>query len=140
MGKNGATVEYNVSKDTDNSSAGKKYYAIESSATRCGFSEKVFDILKLTEEKNRIISTQFPQFGDQAKLMTLKANMALLHNLCKTNDKKYLPIENKCLAFVHENKKYFKPGIATDSKWFWILTHHLYKPYKFIYRIKRNLK
>lgn len=30
-GKNGATVEYNVSKDTDNSSKGKKYYAVESS-------------------------------------------------------------------------------------------------------------
>lgn len=116
-----------------------KNYMTPFSATRCGFSEKVFDILALAEEKKEIIATQFPELMEHAKLMMLKAHMALLRNMCKTNEKKYRPIERKSIRFVIQNRNYFKAAIPTDEKWFWIITNHLYWVYKFVYRHKNKM-
>ena len=60
-----------------------KYHVVENSASRSGFSEKMFDILALAEEKERIIQEKFPEFSDKAVNLRIKANMALLFNLCK---------------------------------------------------------
>ena len=111
-------------------------YITKNSASRGEFSEKVFDILELAEEKYKIIENSFPQYLEAAKLMLLKAHLALLKNLCKTKDRKYAPIKNKCINHLIQNKKYFKSEIAFDKKLFWIVTHHLYWLYEIIYRIK----
>jgi len=61
--------------------------------------------------------------------------MALLSNLKNTKDKKYAPAEKQCIKEIKKYKKHFKPASKADKKWFWIITHRLYRIYKFIQRL-----
>lgn len=115
-----------------------RYYVTPDSASNGRFSEKLFDILALAEEKRRIVEEKFPEYNEQSRLMLLKANMSLLKNFLKTNERKYHPIEKECLKFVKKNQDCFKAAISSDQKWFWVLKHRFYWPYKFLYRLKHR--
>lgn len=117
-----------------------QYYVTPGSASHGQFSEKVFDILVLAEEKKHIVDEQFPEYIEQSQLMLLKANMALLGNLLKTNNKKYRNIEKECIRFVQQNSDCFKEAIPGDGKWFWIIKNGYYHIYKFLVRVKNRIR
>ncbi len=113
-----------------------KYHVVGNSASRSAFSEKMFDILTLAEEKERIIQEKFPEFSDKAVNLRIKANMALLFNLCKDKSGRFKRQEKECLRYVRKNKKHFKPATSANKKWFFIITHRLYGLFKFYQNLR----
>jgi hypothetical protein len=116
-----------------------RYRLSENSASRSAFSEKVFDILYFSERKKAIIEKQYPQFKTLAENMIVKANMALLWNLLKTNDPKYRAAQKTAIKNVLDRKAYYKSAIKSDKKLFSILTHRLYAIYKALYILKNGI-
>lgn len=112
----------------------------QGSASRGAFSERMFDIIYLAEEKKAIIEKYYPEYNDKINNLMIKANLALLHSLCKSYGFKYRKYEKKCIEEVISNKKFFQPAIKEDSKWFWIVTHHLYLFYKIFFTIRLNYR
>lgn len=116
-----------------------RYYVTEGSASRAGFSEKMFDMLELAEEKVKRINEKYPEFQEQTSNVTIKAHMALLSNLCKHRGGKYAAYEKASISFVRKNKKTFIPVSKANSRWHWIITHNMYYPYKWVYILKNKL-
>lgn len=117
-----------------------RYRLSENSASRGAFSEKVFDILYFAERKKALIDKEYPEYLPLAENMIAKAYMALLWNLLKTNDPKYRETEKLAIKNVLERKKYYRTAIKSDAKLFWILSHHMYDVYKFLYRIRMRIR
>lgn len=107
-----------------------RYRFSENSASRSVFSERVFDIIYFAERKKSIIDKEYPEFSALAENVIVKANMALLWNLLRTNDPKYKSAEKIAIKNVCDRKIYYKTAIKSDAKLFWILTHHMYGFYK----------
>lgn len=116
-----------------------RYRISENSASRSVFSDKFFDIQYFAQRKKALIEERYPELLPLAENVILKADMALLKNLLKTNDPRYRDRERKAISEVLKKKKYYKTAIRSDAKWFWILTHRLYGLYKILYRIKNKI-
>lgn len=108
-----------------------KYYFISNSLSHSAVTDRVFDMIYLSEEKTRLICEKYPDLKEKAKNILIKAHMALLGNLSSTADKKYRNNEKESIKFIIENKKSFVPATSWDEKWFFIITHRLYYLYKF---------
>lgn len=115
-----------------------RYRLSQNSASRGAFSEKLFDILYFAEQKKTLIDQCYPQFGALGKNVLVKAHMALLQNLCNTNDPKYRQAEKDSIRAVIRDKAYFIPATGANKKWFFIITHHFYGLYKLLYRLRRR--
>ena len=115
-----------------------RYRISENSASRSGFSEKMFDILYFADRKKEIVLQQYPQFQILTENMIVKANMALLGNLCKIDAPRYRKAEKDCLRAVFTHKASFIPATPRDRRWFFILTHHLYRPYKLLVLMRKK--
>jgi len=115
-----------------------RYRLSENSASRSPFSEKMFDILYFAEEKEKLIRNYYPELLLLVNNLKIKANMALLRNLCKTTEKKYRRVEKKCIQDILKHKRHFIPATEADRKWFWIITHHMYDLYKRAYLLKEK--
>ena len=100
------------------------------SASRAAFSEKFFDILKVSERKERIIERKFPQLQPAARNMRLKSEMSLLNNLSSCPWRTYRQTEKQLLRHIRENKQYYLSATRKDDILFFIMTHHLYYPFK----------
>ena len=85
-----------------------QYIQVSGSASRSAFSEKYFDILKVSDLKYKKIEEQFPQMHDLAKNMLLKARMNVLRLLAVRTRDEYRDVEKKLL------------------EWMFILSHHLF--------------
>lgn len=116
-----------------------QYRLSENSASRTEFSDKFFDILFFAKEKKALIENYCPKLIPLAKNVLVKANMALLRNLCKVRDSQYRTIEKNCIQSVIEDKAYYKTAIKSDQRWFFIITHRLYWPYKLLFVARRLL-
>lgn len=116
------------------------YYVTAGSASRAVFSEKFLDILFFAERKLQIIEEQYPQLKEMAYNVVVKANMALLENLCGTWDPKFRQTERQCIAEVRRYKRYFVAASRQNKRWFFIITNHLYHLYKICYCIIHKLK
>ena len=116
-----------------------RYRLSENSASRCAFSEKVFDILYFSNRKRAILETQYPQFKALTENMIVKANMALLWNLLKTSDPKYRTAEKTAIKNVLDRKSYFESAIKSDTKLFWLVTHRMYRSYKLVYNLRNRI-
>ena len=110
------------------------------SASRAPFSEKFLDILYFADRKVELIKENFPELYDMTYNVRIKADMALLYNLCKTNDKKYKKYEKQCIKEIIELKKYFTPASNDNIRWFKIITLHFYPLYKIYYWFKYKRK
>lgn len=106
------------------------------SATRGAFSDKVLDMLVLAKEKASLIREKYPELEKETINVTIKAYMALLHNLCRTKDKRFRSYETEAIQYIQKNKKYYIPCTKSDNQWFFIITNHLFGLYKIIYQIK----
>lgn len=74
------------------------YRANSESSSRTVFSEKYFDILKVSDLKYKKIEEQFPQMHDLAKNMLLKARMNVLRILAVRTRDEYRDVEKKTLG------------------------------------------
>jgi len=117
-----------------------KVYLSPNSASRSGFSDKYFDILRILQKKIDFINAELPQFKNKVSNLSVKAHMALLYNLCKTYNKIYREKEKQSLREIKRLKKYFKPAKKIDEKWFKIITFNLYQPYKLYYWLRYQRK
>ena len=79
------------------------YRANSESSSRTVFSEKYFDILKVSDLKYKKIEEQFPQMHDLAKNMLLKARMNVLRILAVRTRDEYRDVEKKLLelSLIH---------------------------------------
>lgn len=100
------------------------------SASRAVFSEKYFDILRVSDFKYNVIQEQFPDFIEYAKNMQLKAQMNMLHLLALCEGNQYKSLKKELLGKVKQNRKYFIPEVDADKKWLRILDFNLYYAYK----------
>lgn len=115
-----------------------QYRLSDHSVSRSAFSEKVFDILYFAERKKAIIEKEYPEFGPLCENMVVKANMALLWNLLKTDDPQYKAAEKTAIKNILDRKQYYKTAIKSDKKLFWILTHRMYGFYKMLYLLRNR--
>ena len=111
------------------------YRANSESSSRTVFSEKYFDILKVSDLKYKKIEEQFPQMHDLAKNMLLKARMNVLRILAVRTRDEYRDVEKKLLEYILDNKEDYIPSIKECNQWMFILSHHLFYVYKFAHYI-----
>ena len=112
------------------------FYRVNSeSSSRAGFSEKYFDILKVSDLKYKKIEEQFPQMHDLANNMLLKARMNLLRILAVRTRDEYRDVEKKLLEYILDNKEDYIPSSKECNQWMFILSHHLFYVYKFAHYI-----
>lgn len=117
-----------------------RYRISENSASRSSFSDKFLDILYFAGEKKKMVEKEYPEFIALAENVIVKANMALLLTLLKTNDKKYRSLQKECIKRVKNGKRFFIPATPFDRKWFLVITYGLYDVYKFLRKVKYKLK
>lgn len=111
------------------------YRANSESSSRTVFSEKYFDILKVSDLKYKKIEEQFPQMHDLAKNMLLKARMNVLRILAVRTRDEYRDVEKKLLEYILDNKEDYIPSSKEYNQWMFILSHHLFYVYKFAHYI-----
>lgn len=111
------------------------YRANSESSSRTVFSEKYFDILKVSDLKYKKIEEQFPQMHDLAKNMLLKARMNVLRILAVRTRDEYRDVEKKLLEYILDNKEDYIPSSRECNQWMFILSHHLFYVYKFAHYI-----
>lgn len=111
------------------------YRANSESSSRTVFSEKYFDILKVSDLKYKKIEEQFPQMHDLAKNMLLKARMNVLRILAVRTRDEYRDVEKKLLEYILDNKEDYIPSSMECNQWMFILSHHLFYVYKFAHHI-----
>lgn len=111
------------------------YRANSESSSRTVFSEKYFDILKVSDLKYKKIEEQFPQMHDLAKNMLLKARMNVLRILAVRTRDEYRDVEKKLLEYILDNKDDYIPSSKECNQWMFILSHHLFYVYKFAHYI-----
>ena len=111
------------------------YRANSESSSRTVFSEKYFDILKVSDLKYKKIEEQFPQMHDLAKNMLLKARMNVLRILAVRTRDEYRDVEKKLLENILDNKEDYIPSSKECNQWMFILSHHLFYVYKFAHYI-----
>lgn len=112
-----------------------QYIQVSGSASRSDFSEKYFDILKVSDLKYKKIEEQFPQMHDLAKNMLLKARMNVLRILAVRTRDEYRDVEKKLLEYILDNKEDYIPSSKECNQWMFILSHHLFYVYKFAHYI-----
>lgn len=117
-----------------------RYRINSTSVTHGAFSDKYLDILYFTGEKEKIIVNEFPQLVEYLDNLVIKANMAILRNLCKSYDAEYTAIETACIKEVLERKKKFVPALKSDKRFFNIICARLYWLYKLLYYIRQKVR
>lgn len=112
-----------------------QYIQVSGSASKSAFSEKYFDILKVSDLKYKKIEEQFPQMHDLANNMLLKARMNVLRILAVRTRDEYRDVEKKLLEYILDNKEDYIPSSKECNQWMFILSHHLFYVYKFAHYI-----
>lgn len=100
------------------------------SASRAAFSEKYFDITKVADVKQQLILQQYPQLEAAARNMKLKAELSLLNNLSSCPGSTYRAQEKVLLHNLRAGKTYYISATRKDDLLFFLMTHHLYYPFK----------
>lgn len=113
-----------------------KYYQRENSASRSKFAEKYLDMLYFSDLKMKYIQEKMPELIDDAKNMQVRTCLLFLDVLCKTNDKKYRPIQKDCVKTIRSGYGYYKPINTHYKKLAVIVALGLYPVYKWLYRKK----
>ena len=105
------------------------------SASHAYFSEKFFDILYFGKIEREMIDKECPELADKSINIEIKANLSMLRALCNTKRFEYGKCIHECISFVIKHRKEYIDGKNHDQKWMWIVSHHLYWPYKWAYGI-----
>lgn len=108
------------------------------SASNARFSEKYFDILKVSNVKFKIIENNFPDYISLAQNMKLKSFMNILQLLAIRTEDEYSKQERSILNLFYENSKYYISIKKSDDIWYYVLKFRMYWIYKTIMRLKIN--
>lgn len=109
------------------------------SASRAAFSEKYFDITKVADVKQQLILQQYPQLEAAARNMKLKAELSLLNNLSSCPGSIYRAQEKALLHNLRAGKTYYISATRKDDLLFFLMTHHLYYPFKALNCLRTRL-
>lgn len=109
------------------------------SASRAAFSEKYFDIPKVADVKQQLILQQYPQLEAAARNMKLKAELSLLNNLSSCPGSTYRAQEKALLHNLRAGKTYYISATRKDDLLFFLMTHHLYYPFKALNCLRTRL-
>lgn len=109
------------------------------SASRAAFSEKYFDIPKVADVKQQLILQQYPQLEAAARNMKLKAELSLLNNLSSCPCSTYRAQEKALLHNLRAGKTYYISATRKDDLLFFLMTHHLYYPFKALNCLRTRL-
>lgn len=109
------------------------------SASRAAFSEKYFDITKVADVKQQLILQQYPQLEAAARNMKLKAELSLLNNLSSCPGSTYRAQEKALLHNLRAGKTYYISATRKDDLLFFLMTHHLYYPFKALNCLRTQL-
>ncbi len=116
------------------------YTVNPSSATHEAFGEKFLDILYFNELQEKFLTEHHPELAAKTANMVIKSRMALLKKMCMTFLPKYRPTAKQCIRDIKKRKKFFLPLHKADKRFFFVITHHLYLPYKLFYRFAKKVK
>lgn len=116
-----------------------RYRVHDKSASRAAFSDKFFDILRVSDKKYNTILEEYPHLSAYAENMRLKARMNMLHILALRTKNEYQNEEKELLSWILANRQFYIPATKRDDIWMFLLTHHLYKPYKWLRTSLRRL-
>lgn len=116
------------------------YRTNEESASHNFNSDSFLDKNQLASIKYEKILKYYPKYKDKARNIFVKSNLASLYKLMHMNTNKFKDYEKECLKFVCENKKNYISIRKFDDKFFFIITHHLYRPLKLFLRFKNFLR
>lgn len=109
------------------------------SASHAAFSEKYFDITKVADVKQQLILQQYPQLEASARNMKLKAELSLLNNLSSCPGSTYRAQEKALLHNLRAGKTYYISATRKDDLLFFLMTHHLYYPFKALNCLRTRL-
>ncbi len=109
------------------------------SASRAAFSEKYFDITKVADVKQQLILQQYPQLEAAARNMKLKAELSLLNNLSSCPGSTYRAQEKALLHNLRAGETYYISATRKDDLLFFLMTHHLYYPFKALNCLRTRL-
>lgn len=100
--------------------------------------QKALSILTVLEYKSSLLEERFPELAFLLPGLQLTANMALLRFLLKSFDRKYHKQQLACIRAVCANRQY-ADQVVCDRKWLFVITHHLYSPYKILFHLHKRL-
>lgn len=116
-----------------------QYMSTQGSASRSPFSEKYFDILKVSEMKYAIVQEQFPHLTDYAKNVKIKAYLNLLLLLAHKTKGDYRELENKMIEFIQTYSQYYISQKNSMDRFFYIVNYGMYSKYKIGIKVKKKL-
>lgn len=106
------------------------------SGSRDAFSEKYLSILYFCDRKKELIAEHYPHYMEQAYNMEVRTNVQFLDVLCRTTDRKYEELQQKCVNTVRRLYKYHRPINKHHKLVAWAVKHGLYPIYKWAVRMK----
>ena len=112
------------------------YYMREGSNSRNVFSDKYFDMLYFCERKKEIVNNEFPEFSNKLVTMEVSVHLFFLETLCRTNDSKYLEVQNNSIKLVKKYYSVFECANRHERQMAWIVAHGLYRVYNAFVRFK----
>ena len=113
-----------------------QYNTRPGSGSRQAFSEKYLSMLYFCDRKKEIIAACCPQFTEQGYNMEVRTNLQFLDVLCRTADKKYIPLQRQCAKTVRRLYQYHSPINNHHKMLAWVVAHGLYPLYKMAVRMK----
>lgn len=106
------------------------------SSSRLKFSDKTLSMLYFFEKKKAYITENLPQYTDNLYQAEVCVHLRLLDAMCSTDDKKYRPLQKRCIKTVRALRTYYKPINRHHEQLVWIVSHGLYGIYKTLVRMK----
>ena len=106
------------------------------SSSRLRFSDKTLSMLYFFEKKKAYIIENLPKYTDNLYQAEVCVNLRLLDAMCSTDDKKYRPLQRRCIKTVCALRTYYKPINRHHEQLVWIASHGLYGIYKTLVRMK----
>lgn len=113
-----------------------QYNIRSGSGSRETFSDKYLSILYFCNRKKELVAAYYPQYMEQTQNMEVRTNLQLLDVLCRTVEKKYIDLQQRCINTVRKLYSCHRPINGHHKKLAWIVAHGLYPLYKWRVRLK----
>lgn len=118
-----------------------RYYMNPDSVTHGGITRKKWDdVLSLLQKRRGWIAESFPHLQAECDFLTIKIHMMLLRNSCHVTGREWRACEKASLEQIAALRACYRKGTRRDDLFFWVLTHHLYRPYKALVQMKKRMK
>ena len=106
------------------------------SSSRLKFSDKTLSMLYFFEQKKAYVTEHLPQYIENLYQAEVCVHLRLLDVLCSTDEKKYKPLQKRCIKTVRALRAYYKPINAHHRQLVRIVSFGLYGVYRLLVRMK----